>query len=168
MWIKSRSKSSQQQSLSSFWASTMKSSCKCFAVPSEASSVTSSRPPALGFLTRACAKLTIADVRFTHPEKLGPNEYSCEKCGKASHVRSFGHLSALISHIPTASRRRHAKELSSLRWENRRSPEGSPLHSRWRLGGRDWSSAGWIVKHRVNVIVNVMHLRNVVCASKTR
>ena len=27
------------------------------------------------------------DVRFTHPEKLGPNEYSCEKCGKASHVR---------------------------------------------------------------------------------
>ena len=29
----------------------------------------------------------IGDVRFTHPEKLGPNEYSCEKCGKASHVR---------------------------------------------------------------------------------
>ncbi|PIL35646.1 hypothetical protein GSI_02376 [Ganoderma sinense ZZ0214-1] len=26
------------------------------------------------------------DVRFTHPEKLGPNEYSCEKCGKASHA----------------------------------------------------------------------------------
>ncbi|KAI0368632.1 cysteine proteinase [Pilatotrama ljubarskyi] len=23
---------------------------------------------------------------YTHPEKLGPNEYSCEKCGKASHA----------------------------------------------------------------------------------
>ncbi|KAI0749382.1 cysteine proteinase [Daedaleopsis nitida] len=32
--------------------------------------------------------LTLASClrRFTHPEKLGPNEYSCEKCGKASHA----------------------------------------------------------------------------------
>ncbi|CDO74952.1 hypothetical protein BN946_scf184945.g24 [Trametes cinnabarina] len=28
--------------------------------------------------------LTLAS--YTHPEKLGPNEYSCEKCGKASHA----------------------------------------------------------------------------------
>jgi ubiquitin carboxyl-terminal hydrolase 22/27/51 len=25
-------------------------------------------------------------IRFTQPEKLGPKEYSCGKCGKASHV----------------------------------------------------------------------------------
>ncbi|KAI0671661.1 cysteine proteinase [Trametes maxima] len=32
--------------------------------------------------------LTLASClrRYTHPEKLGPNEYSCEKCGKASHA----------------------------------------------------------------------------------
>ncbi|KAI0926169.1 hypothetical protein AcW1_008405 [Taiwanofungus camphoratus] len=34
--------------------------------------------------------LTLASClrRFTHPEKLGPNEYSCAKCGKASHEAS--------------------------------------------------------------------------------
>ncbi|OJT03355.1 Ubiquitin carboxyl-terminal hydrolase 22 [Trametes pubescens] len=32
--------------------------------------------------------LTLASClrRYTHPEKLGPNNYSCEKCGKASHA----------------------------------------------------------------------------------
>jgi hypothetical protein len=28
-------------------------------------------------------------IRFTHPEKLGPKEYSCSKCAKGSHVRQL-------------------------------------------------------------------------------
>jgi ubiquitin carboxyl-terminal hydrolase 22/27/51 len=34
-----------------------------------------------------CAMIAHPWSRFTHPEKLGPKEYSCVKCGKASHVR---------------------------------------------------------------------------------
>ncbi|KAI0787731.1 cysteine proteinase [Fomes fomentarius] len=39
--------------------------------------------------------LTLASClrRFTHPEKLGPNEYSCERCGKGTHTQASKRLS---------------------------------------------------------------------------
>jgi ubiquitin carboxyl-terminal hydrolase 22/27/51 len=36
--------------------------------------------------------------RFTQPEKLGPKEYSCGKCGKAAHV-SLPSLVALLIRV---------------------------------------------------------------------
>ena len=42
-------------------------------------------------------------IRYTHPERLGANDYTCPKCGKNSHVRQFLHepdITLMLQLIP--------------------------------------------------------------------